>query len=49
MIKVICVGELRITIPKKLHKSLKVRAIKEDKKLRDLVVELLETVMKTDA
>lgn len=41
-------GEIRITIPKKLHQDLGIRAIKEDKTLRNLVVELLEQAMKVE-
>lgn len=42
-------GELRVTVPKELQKALNIRAIKEDKTLRNLVVELLEQAMKIKA
>jgi len=46
--KVIYVGEIRFTIPKKLHKALRLKAVKEDKTLRNLIVELLEQMVKVD-
>lgn len=39
---VCALGEIRITIPKKLHQDLNIRAVKEGKTLKDLAIELFE-------
>ncbi len=36
------VGRLHIEIPEELHRRLKLRAVKQDTSLKDLVVDLLE-------
>lgn len=46
---VCALGEIRFNIPEDLHKALKMRALKEEKSLKALVIDLLEKEMKTDA
>lgn len=35
-------GELRVIIPDELHSALKMRALKEGKTLKELIIELLK-------
>ena len=39
-------GDLRIPVPDELHKALKLEALKQNKTLKQLVVELLEEGVK---
>jgi len=39
-------GEIRFVLPDTLHKALKLRAVKEEKSLKELVIELLEKEVK---
>jgi len=43
---VIDVGEIRFSIPDELHQALKMRALKERKTLKQLVIELLKKEVK---
>ena len=42
-------GDLRIPVPDELHKALKLEALKQNKTLKQLVVEILEEAMKDEA
>ena len=39
---------LNIAIPEETHKRLKLRALEEDKTLKDLVIQLLEEVVQNE-
>ena len=39
-------GELRLIVSEELHKSLKLRALNDDKTLKQLIVEFLEKGLK---
>jgi predicted HicB family RNase H-like nuclease len=41
-------GELRIRIADQLHEALKLRALKEKKSLKTLVIEILQREIETD-
>lgn len=41
-------GEIRFLIPNEIHQALKMRALKEKKTLKALVIELLEKEMKEE-
>ena len=41
-------GDLRIPVPDELHKALKLEALKQNKTLKQLVVEILEEGVKND-
>ena len=42
------VGELRIHIPDEIHQDLKIKAIKENKSLKQLVNEILEKAVRKE-
>lgn len=44
---VIKLGEIRLSIPDNLHDALKMRALKEKKSMKKLVIELLERGVKS--
>jgi len=41
-------GDLRIPVPDELHKALKLEALKQNKTLKQLVVEILEEGIKNE-
>ena len=45
MYEVQYVGELRINLPPTLHKALRLRAVKDDKTLRNFIIEPLEKTL----
>ena len=49
MLHMIEMGDLRIPVPDELHKALKLEALKQNKTLKQLVVEILEEAMKDEA
>jgi predicted HicB family RNase H-like nuclease len=43
---VIDLGEIRISIPDELHQALKMKALKERKSLKEIIIELLQKGVK---